>query len=307
MQLFNKLKESFIKTKENFSSKLKSIFAFFTKVDEDFLNKLEESLIMSDVSVPAASKIREKLREKCKYDNIQSPDEILNILKNIIISIINCEIKNNFAQKNIILVAGINGVGKTTTIGKLANYYKNYKNQEHKILIAAADTFRAAAAEQLELWAERAECEIVKKSESSDPGAVVYEALEKLKRENFDFLICDTAGRLHNKSNLMAELSKINRIIDKNIDKNIKKFIFLVLDASTGQNMINQVEEFSKILNINGLIITKLDGTAKGGAIISIREKFPNIPIKYIGIGEQIEDLSEFDSRQFADSIISKQ
>lgn len=303
MQLFNKLKESFIKTKENFSNKLKSIFAFFTKVDEDFLNKLEESLIMSDVSVTAASKIREKLREKCKYDNVQSPDEILNILKDIIISIVDCEIEHNFAEKNILLVAGINGVGKTTTIGKLANFYKN---QGHKILIAAADTFRAAAAEQLELWAKRAECEILKKPEGTDPGAVVFEAIEKLKRENFDFLICDTAGRLHNKSNLMAELSKINRIIDKNIDNSYKKFTFLVLDASTGQNMMSQVEEFSKILNINGLIITKLDGTAKGGAIISVREKFPEIPIKYIGIGEQIEDLSEFDSYQFAGSIISE-
>lgn len=303
MQLFNKLKESFIKTKENFSNKLKSIFAFFTKVDEDFLNKLEESLIMSDVSVTAASKIREKLREKCKYDNIQSPDEILSILKDIIISIVDCETENNLAEKNILLVAGINGVGKTTTIGKLANFYKN---QGHKILIAAADTFRAAAAEQLELWAKRAECEILKKPEGTDPGAVVFEAIEKLKRENFDFLICDTAGRLHNKSNLMAELSKINRIIDKNIDNSYKKFTFLVLDASTGQNMMSQVEEFSKILNINGLIITKLDGTAKGGAIISVREKFPEIPIKYIGTGEQIEDLSEFDSYQFADSIISE-
>lgn len=303
MQLFNKLKESFIKTKENFSNKLKSIFAFFTKVDEDFLNKLEESLIMSDVSVTAASKIREKLREKCKYDNIQSPDEILSILKGIIISIVDCEIENNFAEKNILLVAGINGVGKTTTIGKLANFYKN---QKRKILIAAADTFRAAAAEQLELWAKRAECEILKKPEGTDPGAVVFEAIEKLKRENFDFLICDTAGRLHNKSNLMAELSKINRIIDKNIDNSYKKFTFLVLDASTGQNMMSQVEEFSKILNINGLIVTKLDGTAKGGAIISVREKFPEIPIKYIGTGEQIEDLSEFDSYQFADSIISE-
>ena len=303
MQLFNKLKESFIKTKENFSNKLKSIFAFFTKVDEDFLNKLEESLIMSDVSVTAASKIREKLREKCKYDNTQSPDEILNILKDIIISIVDCEIENDFAEKNILLVAGINGVGKTTTIGKLANFYKN---QGHKILIAAADTFRAAAAEQLELWAKRAECEILKKPEGTDPGAVVFEAIEKLKRENFDFLICDTAGRLHNKSNLMAELSKINRIIDKNIDNSYKKFTFLVLDASTGQNMMSQVEEFSKILNINGLIVTKLDGTAKGGAIISVREKFPEIPIKYIGTGEQIEDLSEFDSYQFADSIISE-
>ena len=301
MNLFNKLKESLIKTKENLSNKFRSIFAFFTKVDEDFLDNLEEILISSDVSVSASSKIREKLREKCKFDNIQSPEKIVQVLKDIIKEILEFDQEFKYDEKNIILIVGVNGVGKTTTIGKLSNYFKS---EGKKVLISAADTFRAAAAEQLEIWAQRANCEIVKKSEGSDPGAVVYESIKKFNSENFDILICDTAGRLHNKSNLMDELQKINRVVDKNIDSSYQKNVFLVLDASTGQNMVNQVEEFSKILNITGLILTKLDGTAKGGAIISIREKFKEIPIRYVGLGEQIEDIYEFDCEHFADIIL---
>lgn len=301
MNLFNKLKESLIKTKENLSNKFRSIFAFFTKVDEDFLDNLEEILISSDVSVSASSKIREKLREKCKFDNIQSPEKIVQVLKDIIKEILEFDQEFKYNEKNIILVVGVNGVGKTTTIGKLSNYFKS---EGKKVLISAADTFRAAAAEQLEIWAQRANCEIVKKSEGSDPGAVVYESIKKFNSENFDILICDTAGRLHNKSNLMDELQKINRVVDKNLDSSCQKNVFLVLDASTGQNMVNQVEEFSKILNITGLILTKLDGTAKGGAIISIREKFKEIPIRYIGLGEQIGDIYEFDCEHFADIIL---
>ncbi len=301
MNLFNKLKESLIKTKENLSNKFRSIFAFFTKVDEDFLDNLEEILISSDVSVSASNKIKDKLREKCKFDNIQSPEKIVQVLKDIIKEILEFDQKFEYDEKNIILIAGVNGVGKTTTIGKLSNYFKS---EGKKVLISAADTFRAAAAEQLEIWAQRANCNIVKKSEGSDPGAVVYESIKKFNSENFDILICDTAGRLHNKSNLMDELQKINRVVDKNIDSSCQKNVFLVLDASTGQNMVNQVEEFSKILNITGLILTKLDGTAKGGAIISIREKFKEIPIRYIGLGEQIEDIYEFDCEHFADIIL---
>ena len=301
MNLFNKLKESLIKTKENLSNKFRSIFAFFTKVDEDFLDNLEEILISSDVSVSASSKIREKLREKCKFDNIQSPEKIVQVLKDIIKEILEFDQKFEYDEKNIILVVGVNGVGKTTTIGKLSNYFKS---KDKKVLISAADTFRAAAAEQLEIWAQRANCEIIKKSEGSDPGAVVYESVKKFNSEDFDILICDTAGRLHNKSNLMDELQKINRVVDKNIDSSCQKNVFLVLDASTGQNMVNQVEEFSKILNITGLILTKLDGTAKGGAIISIREKFKGIPIRYIGLGEQIGDIYEFDCEHFTDIIL---
>ena len=301
MNLFNKLKGSLIKTKENLSNKFRSIFAFFTKVDEDFLDNLEEILISSDVSVSASSKIREKLREKCKFDNIQSPEKIVQVLKDIIKEILEFDQEFKYDEKNIILIVGVNGVGKTTTIGKLSNYFKS---EGKKVLISAADTFRAAAAEQLEIWAQRANCEIVKKSEGSDPGAVVYESIKKFNSENFDVLICDTAGRLHNKSNLMDELQKINRVVDKNVDSSYQKNVFLVLDASTGQNMVNQVEEFSKILNITGLILTKLDGTAKGGAIISIREKFKEIPIRYVGLGEQIEDIYEFDCEHFADIIL---
>lgn len=302
MQLFNNLKKSLIKTKEIFSDKLKKIFTFFTKVDEEFLDKLEETLIISDVSISAAEKIKEKLREKCKYSNAKSSEEILKILSDIIMSIVHCDFEDKVAAKNIILVAGVNGVGKTTTIGKIANYYNN---QGHKVLIAAADTFRAAASQQLEEWGKRAGCEVFKKFEGADPGAVVYEAIDKLKVKDFDFLICDTAGRLHNKSDLMSELDKINRIVDKNIDENYQKLTFLVLDANTGQNMLNQVEEFSKVLDINGFIITKLDGTARGGAIISVREKFPYIPIRYVGSGEKIGDLSRFDSHQFVEILTS--
>lgn len=301
MRLFESIKEKFFQTKENISNKLKGLFAFFVKVDEEFLDKLEETLIVSDVSVRAASKIRESLREKCKFDNVQSPEKTIEILKEIIKGILIDENDIQKFEKNIIIVIGINGVGKTTTIGKLANFYRNSGN---KVLIAAGDTFRAAASEQLEIWAERSKCEILKKSEGADPGAVVYESISKAISENFDILICDTAGRLHNKSNLMAELQKIDKIVNKNISDDYHKNVFLVLDASTGQNMVNQVEEFSKILNITGLILTKLDGTAKGGAVISVREQFKDIPIRYIGIGEKIDDLQEFDYNQFVDAIL---
>ena len=305
MEFLKKLKNGLIKTRDNFSDKLKNVFAFFTKVDEEFLDKLEESLIVSDVSVDAALEIKNKLRDKCKRENIQSSDQIIEELKNIIKEILGNENSEELenSKKEVILVIGINGVGKTTSIGKLANLYRL---EGKRVLIAAADTFRAAASEQLEIWAQRANCEILKKQEGSDPGAVVYEAIAKSKSFGYDCLICDTAGRLHNKSNLMAELQKIDRIVDKNMEKGYKKSIFLVLDASTGQNMVSQVEEFSKILCINGLILTKLDGTAKGGAIISVREKFKNIPIIYVGMGENIDDLYKFDFDKFVDVIIEK-
>ena len=301
MGIFDCIKEKFLQTKDNISNKLKGLFSFFVKVDEEFLDKLEETLIVSDVSVSAAHKIRESRREKCKFDNVQSPEKTVEILKEIIKEILVDEHEIQEFEKNIILVIGINGVGKTTSIGKLANFYRK---QDKNVLIAAGDTFRAAASEQLDIWAERSQCEILKKPEGADPGSVVYEAISKVSSENFDILICDTAGRLHNKSNLMAELQKIDKIVNKNIPDKFNKDVFLVLDASTGQNMLNQVEEFSKILDITGLILTKLDGTAKGGALISVREKFKNIPIRYIGLGEKIEDLKKFDYNQFVDAIL---
>jgi len=303
MNIFCKFKECLKKTSDNFSNKLRSIFSFFTKVDEDFLDELEELLITSDVSISAASKIKEKLREEAKFENAQSPDQVIGILKNIINKILYKKPDDSFLKEpSIILVIGVNGVGKTTIIGKLGNIFKN-KNK--KVLIVAADTFRAAASCQLKIWADRAGCEILEKHEGSDPGSVIFEAIKKSKIENFDLIICDTAGRLHNKSELMAELRKVYKIIDKNAT-NYKKEFLLVLDVSTGQNMINQVEQFSKILNITGLILTKLDGTAKGGAIVSVREKFENIPIRYVGLGESIDDIDEFFSDRFTEALLGR-
>ena len=303
MQFLNSLKEKFIKTKEDLSNKIKGIFSFFVKVDEEFLDKLEEVLITSDVSLDASRRIKDELRNRCKLDNTQSPDEILNVLKSIMKEILNYSNSDDDKsyEKSFILVVGINGVGKTTTIGKLAHFYSS---EGKKVLIAAGDTFRVAATEQLDIWAQRAGCEILKKNEGADPGAVVYESISKLNSDKFDLLICDTAGRLHNKSSLMDEMKKIDKIIDKNIPNDCQKQILLVLDASTGQNMINQVEEFSKILKITGLILTKLDGTAKGGALLSIREKFKGIPIEFIGVGEKVNDLCKFDCDQFVDVIL---
>ena len=303
MQFLNSLKEKFIKTKEDLSNKIKGIFSFFVKVDEEFLDKLEEVLITSDVSLDASRRIKDELRNRCKLDNTQSPDEILNVLKSIMKEILNYSNSDDDKsyEKSFILVVGINGVGKTTTIGKLAHFYSS---EGKKVLIAAGDTFRAAATEQLDIWAQRAGCEILKKNEGADPGAVVYESISKLNSDKFDLLICDTAGRLHNKSSLMDEMKKIDKIIDKNISNDCQKRILLVLDASTGQNMINQVEEFSKILKITGLILTKLDGTAKGGALLSVREKFKGIPIEFIGVGEKVNDLCKFDCDQFVDVIL---
>ena len=303
MQFLNSLKEKFIKTKEDLSNKIKSIFSFFVKVDEEFLDKLEEVLITSDVSLDASRRIKDELRNRCKLDNTQSPDEILNVLKSIMKEILNYSNSDDDKsyEKSFILVVGINGVGKTTTIGKLAHFYSS---EGKKVLIAAGDTFRAAATEQLDIWAQRTGCEILKKNEGADPGAVVYESISKLNSDKFDLLICDTAGRLHNKSSLMDEMKKIDKIIDKNISNDCQKQILLVLDASTGQNMINQVEEFSKILKITGLILTKLDGTAKGGALLSVREKFKGIPIEFIGVGEKVNDLCKFDCDQFVDVIL---
>ena len=303
MQFLNSLKEKFIKTKEDLSNKIKGIFSFFVKVDEEFLDKLEEVLITSDVSLDASRRIKDELRNRCKLDNTQSPDEILNVLKSIMKEILNYSNSDDDKsyEKSFILVVGINGVGKTTTIGKLAHFYSS---EGKKVLIAAGDTFRAAATEQLDIWAQRAGCEILKKNEGADPGAVVYESISKLNSDKFDLLICDTAGRLHNKSSLKDEKKKIDKIIDKNISNDCQKRILLVLDASTGQNMINQVEEFSKILKITGLILTKLDGTAKGGALLSVREKFKGIPIEFIGVGEKVNDLCKFDCDQFVDVIL---
>ncbi|MDR1364740.1 MAG: signal recognition particle-docking protein FtsY [Oscillospiraceae bacterium] len=299
MNFFENLKEKLKKTCEVFSSKFKDIFAFFTKVDDEFLDKLEEALIRSDVSVSASKKIKEKLRKKAKLDRLDTPEQIADAIKVIIENILYSEEKKTNDAK-IIMFVGVNGVGKTTSIGKMA--FLLSKNGK-KVLLAAADTFRAAAVEQLEIWSKRANCEIISKKEGADPGAVVFEAIEKMKSENFDVILCDTAGRLHNKSDLMAELAKIERIIDKKLP-DAKKETFLVLDGNTGQNMLMQTEEFLKFSKITGIILTKLDGTAHGGAVISAKERF-GIPIKYIGIGESPKDFKEFDAKEFTKALFS--
>jgi fused signal recognition particle receptor len=302
--ILDKLKKSLKKTSDNLTNSLKNIFFIFTKIDDEFFDKLEETLILNDVSVSTANEIKNELKSKVKLDKLESQEEIINMLKKIIENILieSNEQSSSCLDKNpvLILAVGVNGSGKTTTLGKMAfNMAKSGK----KVLLAAADTFRAAAAEQLKIWSVRAGCDIVSKPEGSDPGSVVFEAIDKLKLDNFDVILCDTAGRLHNKSDLMAELSKIERIIEKKLPNQNKEF-FLVLDATVGQNMVSQVQEFLKILKITGITITKLDGTARGGAIITVRNKF-KIPLRYIGIGEFPEDLKEFNAKDFVEALFS--
>lgn len=271
----------------------------FTKIDENFFEELEESLIMADVGSVTASRICEQLRKKVKEKGLDDSNKIRAQLKEIIAEMLSGDGALDLStQPSIILVIGVNGVGKTTTIGKLAH---NLRLDGKKVLLAAADTFRAAAIEQLVIWAERAEVEVVKHTEGSDPAAVIYDAINAGKARGCDVVICDTAGRLHNKKNLMDELSKISRVIDREAPDCARETL-LVLDATTGQNALNQARQFKEAAGLNGIILTKLDGTARGGVVIGIKEEL-NIPIKYIGIGEQIDDLRPFDSTEFVDAL----
>ncbi|MGN1043723.1 MAG: signal recognition particle-docking protein FtsY [Acutalibacteraceae bacterium] len=302
MSFFKKLKEGLFKTRDNISSKIESVINSFTKIDEEFFETLEEILISGDVGIETSQKLCEELRREVKKHGITDPFEIKSLLGDIMIKSLDDENGLLISTKpSIILVLGVNGVGKTTSIGKLA--YK-LKNDGKKVLLAAADTFRAAAAEQLDIWAKRADCPIVKQPEGSDPAAVVFDAISSAKSKNIDVVICDTAGRLHNKKNLMGELEKINRIISRELPDSSKE-ILLVLDASTGQNGLNQAVEFGKSLNITGIILTKLDGTARGGVILAIKEKL-GVPVKYIGIGEGIDDLRPFDAKEFVQAVLEK-
>ena len=288
MGFFDKLKQGLAKTKEVFS---------FTKVDENLLDELEEKLIIADVGMEATEKIIDGLRTKIKKENIKEAEEVKNALRD--------EISNIFADINpklelekkpaIILMVGVNGAGKTTSIGKIAN---KLRKEGKKVIIAAGDTFRAAAVEQLEEWAKRAECKLVKGPEGIDPASVIFDGIKVAKEENADVLICDTAGRLQNKKYLMDELEKIKRVLPES-----SKETLLVLDASTGQNAISQVKSFKETTGITGLIVTKLDGTAKGGVVIGIVEE-NKIPIKFVGIGEKIDDMEEFSSEDFINAII---
>lgn len=300
MSFFKKLKEGLSKTRNSISAKIESVINSFTKIDEEFFETLEEILISSDIGIETSQKLCNDLRQEVKKHGVTDPFEIKELLGNIMVEFLGDENELLISSKpSIILVLGVNGVGKTTTIGKLAH---RLKSEGKKVLLAAADTFRAAATEQLDIWAKKSDCSIVMQPEGSDPAAVVFDAISSAKSKNVDVIICDTAGRLHNKKNLMGELEKINRIIDRELP-DASKEILLVLDASTGQNGVNQAVEFGKSLNITGIVLTKLDGTAKGGVVLAIKEKL-GVPVKYIGIGEGIDDLRPFNAKEFVEAIL---
>ena len=302
MGFFEKIKQGIKKTRENISHKIDLVINSFTKIDEEFFEELEEILIASDISFQTSQKICEDLRSEVKKHGYKDPKDIKIALRDMVEEIMSGNNDISLSTKpSVILILGVNGVGKTTSIGKIAY---DFEKSGKKVLLAAADTFRAAAVEQLEIWADRANCAIVKQPEGSDPAAVVFDAISSAKAKNIDVIICDTAGRLHNKKNLMSELEKINRIIDRELPSASKE-ILLVLDSTTGQNGINQALEFKKILNLTGIILTKLDGTAKGGVAVSIKQEL-DLPIKYIGIGEGEEDLRPFNAREFANAILGK-
>ena len=301
MGFFNKLKEGLGKTRNNFNDKINDVFSAFRKVDEDLLEELEEILIMSDIGFETANNIITKLRERIKKEKISDAEEIKKALKEEMKAILD-KTDNSLkleTKPSVVLVVGVNGVGKTTSIGKIAN---KFRKEGKKVILAAADTFRAAAVEKLEIWANRANVDIVKKEEGADPASVVFDAIKKTREENADILICDTAGRLHNKKYLMDELLKIKKVIDKELPGSSKE-ILLVLDATTGQNAIEQVKAFKEVADITGLVLTKLDGTAKGGVVLGIVNE-NKIPVKFVGVGEKIDDMEVFNSEDFINAII---
>ena len=301
MGFFDKLKNGLSKTKNSFDEKINNVFSNFRKVDEELLDELEEALIMSDVGVETSTKIISNLRNRIKKEKIENEEDVRNASREEIVNILN-EVDNGLklnTHPSVILVVGVNGVGKTTSIGKIAN---RLKKDGKKVVVAAADTFRAAAVEQLEIWAHRADCDIVKREEGADPASVVYDAIQIVKQKDADVLICDTAGRLHNKKYLMDELVKIKKVIDKEMPESSKE-VLMVLDATTGQNAISQVKAFKETVDINGLILTKLDGTAKGGVVVGIVAE-NQMPVKFIGVGEQIDDMEIFNSEDFAKALI---
>lgn len=302
MGFFNKIKEGLKKTRDAVIGQIDSMLKSFTKIDDELFEELEELLVMGDVGVPTAEKICEELKKRVKKEGIKNPNEIHRLLEETVSDMLRGgEELDLSTTPSIILVIGVNGVGKTTTIGKLANHLTK---QGKKVILAAGDTFRAAAIEQLEIWADRSHCEIIKQNEGSDPAAVIYDAISAAKARHADVIICDTAGRLHNKKTLMDELAKINRIIDRELPDASKEKL-LVLDATTGQNAVNQAEQFSLATGITGIVLTKLDGTAKGGVVLAIKEGL-GIPVKYIGVGEQIDDLQPFDAEDFAKALFAQ-
>lgn len=300
MGFFKKLVSGLAKTRDNIVSGLNSIFHGFSKIDDDFYEELEETLIMGDMGVETTEKIIEDLKVKVKEQKIKDPVACREILIDSIKEQMNLgENAYDFERKkSVILVIGVNGVGKTTSIGKIA---AGLKKQGKKVILAAADTFRAAAIEQLTEWANRAGVDIIAQNEGSDPGAVVFDALQAAKSRHADVLICDTAGRLHNKKNLMDELKKIDKIIAREFPEAYRENL-IVLDGTTGQNAISQLREFREVADISGIVLTKMDGTAKGGIAVAIQSEF-NVPVKYIGVGEKIEDLQKFNSDEFVNAL----
>ncbi|WP_130819937.1 signal recognition particle-docking protein FtsY [Anaerococcus vaginimassiliensis] len=300
---FSKIKNGLTKTRDSFTSNLKNLFTRNVKIDDDLYDELEEILISADIGMTSTVEIVDQLREEIKKRNIKNSEEIYPVLKEIMIekldeNNLNNELNIKDNELSIILVIGVNGVGKTTTIGKLAN---SLKNEGKSVMLAAADTFRAAAIEQLGEWADRSDIEMVAHQEGSDPSAVIFDAIKSAKSKNVDVLICDTAGRLHNKKNLMKELEKINKTIDTHA-KNANRDNLLILDATTGQNAVSQLREFKNVTDISGLILTKLDGTAKGGVIFPLQVEL-KVPVKYIGVGEGVNDLEHFDSESFVEAM----
>ena len=301
MGFFDKLKQGLTKTKESINDKINNVFSNFRKVDEELLEELEEALIMSDMGVETSTQIISNLREKIKKEKIEDSEQVKEALREEIEKILEkCDNSLKLETKpSVILVVGVNGVGKTTSIGKMA---ARLARDGKKVIVAAADTFRAAAVEQLEIWAQRAGAEVVKREEGVDPASVVFEAIRRTKETNADVLIIDTAGRLHNKKYLMDELNKIQKVVNKEMVEASKE-VLLVIDATTGQNAISQVKAFKEQSDITGIVLTKLDGTAKGGAVVGIVQE-NDIPVKFIGVGEQIDDMEIFNSKDFVKAII---
>ncbi len=302
MGFFGKIKEGLKKTRDSISNGVNGILNSFSKIDDELFEELEETLVMADVGVYTSTEICDRLRKKIKETGVTDPNEIKGMMKEIISEMLgeNEGLKLD-TKPSVILVIGVNGVGKTTSIGKIA---AQLKNEGKKVVLGAADTFRAAAIDQLGIWAERAGVSMVKSLEGTDPASVVFDTIASAKSRGADVIICDTAGRLHNKKNLMDELAKINRVIGRELpDSSVETL--LVLDAATGQNAVNQAREFKNAADITGIVLTKLDGTAKGGIIIAISNEL-NIPVKFVGVGEGIDDLQPFDAAEFADGIFEE-
>ena len=303
MGFFDKIKEGLKKTRNSMSASVASMLSSFTKIDEELFEELEELLVMGDVGVPTAERICGELRERVKRQGVTDPSQISEMLKKIVADLLRGGEELKIGTKpSVILVIGVNGVGKTTTIGKIAAMLGK---QGKKVILGAADTFRAAAVEQLDIWAQRAGADIVSQPQGSDPASVVFDSIAAAKSRGADVVICDTAGRLHNKKNLMEELAKISRIIQREAPEADRE-VLLVLDATTGQNAVSQAREFQSVADITGIVLTKLDGTPRGGVVLAIREEL-GLPVKFIGVGEQVDDLQPFDADQFAEALFAKQ